>query len=150
VEIDGIMGEVQRIGIRSCTILTYQGAEAIIPNAALMVNRVINWTLSDRQCRGELPISVAYGVEFPTVMRILKQAAAAHPAVLPEPEPTVVFTDFGDGGLQFELQFWLLKDEKFDETRSAVAASVSEELRAEGIEIGVIHVGKNLVILKDK
>ena len=150
VEIEGIKGEVDRIGMISCTILTSQGAEAIIPNAALTANRVLNWTMAHRKRRGELLISVAYGVEIPKVIRILKHAASLHSAISPDPEPVVVFNEFGDGGMQFELRFWLLHDEEFDETRNEVAASVSVELRAEGIEMGVVHVGKNLVVLKDK
>lgn len=149
VEVDGIKGEVERIGMRSSTLLTSQGAEAVIPNAALISNRVVNWTLNHRERRGEIQISAPYGVEFQTIMRLLKDAAASHSAILKDPEPAVVFTGFEDGGLKFELQFWLSKDENFDETKNEVAASVSEALKAEGIELGVIHLGRNLVILKD-
>ena len=68
IEVDGNTGKVTRIGIRSSTIQTFQGAEVIIPNANLISNKVINWTLSESQRRRELPVGVAYGTDPKVVL----------------------------------------------------------------------------------
>jgi potassium efflux system protein len=46
IEFESILGEVKRIGIRLSTIMTFQGAELIIPNAMRTSERIINWTLN--------------------------------------------------------------------------------------------------------
>ena len=52
VEIGGITGIVRRIGARSSTVLTAQGAEVIFPNSNLLSNQVTNWTLSSTRTAG--------------------------------------------------------------------------------------------------
>ena len=54
LDIDGTTGKVTRIGIRSSTVKTFQGAEVIIPNANFISGKVINWTLSESLRRVEL------------------------------------------------------------------------------------------------
>ncbi len=54
LDIDGTTGKVTRIGIRSSTVKTFQGAEVIIPNANFISGKVINWTLSESLRRAEL------------------------------------------------------------------------------------------------
>ncbi len=46
IELTGMIGTVRRIGARSSTIVTAQGAEVIVPNSNLVSTQVINWTLS--------------------------------------------------------------------------------------------------------
>ena len=69
LEIDGTTGKVTRIGIRSSTVKTFQGAEVIIPNANFISGKVINWTLSESLRRVELPVGVAYGTDAKLVSR---------------------------------------------------------------------------------
>jgi potassium efflux system protein len=59
IEAGGITGSVRRIGIRASVMRTFQGAEIIVPNSQLVTERVINWTLSDRQRLIELPVGAA-------------------------------------------------------------------------------------------
>jgi potassium efflux system protein len=46
IEIESLFGKVLRIGIRSSTVRTFEGAEVIVPNAHLIDSKVVNWTLS--------------------------------------------------------------------------------------------------------
>ena len=54
-----------------------------------------------------MTIGVAYGSSTREAARLLKLAAMEHKAVLPHPEPDVLFKEFGDNSLIFHLQFWL-------------------------------------------
>ena len=79
VEVGGTTGEVRRIGIRSSTIRTPQGAEVIVPNSNLISDRVVNWTLSDRRRRMDIKVGVAYGTDPERVLALLVGVARAHP-----------------------------------------------------------------------
>ncbi len=135
IEVDNSTGKVTRIGIRSSTIQTFQGAEVIIPNANLISSKVINWTLSESQRRREFPVGVAYGTDPKIVLKILREAASRHELVLTKPEPMVYFTGFGDNALNFELHFWVMQENNGLQITSEVAMAAMETFEEAGIEI---------------
>jgi potassium-dependent mechanosensitive channel len=135
LEIDRTAGEVTRMGLRSSSIRTPQGAEVIVPNSSLISNQVVNWTLTEEKRRTELLVKVAYGEDPEKVARILVETAVSHPDVLPEPEPTVFFLGFGDTtSLGFELSFWVPKLEMHKRVNSEVAMKIAHAFREAGIE----------------
>ncbi|MGB8890180.1 MAG: mechanosensitive ion channel domain-containing protein [Candidatus Korobacteraceae bacterium] len=135
LDIDGTTGKVSRIGIRSSTVKTFQGAEVIIPNANFISGKVINWTLSESLRRVELPVGVAYGSDVKLVSKLLEQPATAHESVLTSPAPAVYFKEFGDSSLNFELQFWVMQESNTVKVKSEVALEVMRLLDEAGVEI---------------
>lgn len=106
VEVDGLTGLVESIGMRSTRMRTPQHLEIIVPNSAFLENNVVNWTLSDRTVRCCIEVGLAYGSPTRDVARWLKRAADEHGLVHNKPEPFVWFVGFGDNALQFELHFF--------------------------------------------
>jgi len=135
LEIDGNIGKVTRIGVRSSTIQTAQGAEVIIPNANFISSKVINWTLTESQRRLELPVGVAYGTDPTLVLRLLHDSASRHELVLTKPEPVAFFKGFGDSSLDFELQFWVMQENNTIKIKSEVGLVAMKLLKDAGIEI---------------
>jgi small-conductance mechanosensitive channel len=135
VEVGGITGQVKRIGIRSSTIRTAQGAEVIVPNADLISNRVVNWTFSDRRRRIEVKVGVAYGTDPERVLALLEGVARGHPDVLEEPAPQALFIGFGESSLDFELYAWSAAFDTAGSTQSELAIGVNRALGEAGIEI---------------
>ncbi len=131
----GLTGTVTRIGIRSSTVATFQGAEVIIPNATFISSNVTNWTLSEARRRLELPVGVAYGSDPKLVKELLERPAIQHPDVLTSPEPAVIFKGFGDSALDFELQFWVMQESNTVKVKSEVALEVMRLLNEAAIEI---------------
>jgi small-conductance mechanosensitive channel len=135
IEIAGLTGEVRRIGPRSSTVRTFDGAEVIVPNATLISDQVTNWTLSDRRRRITVSVGVAYGTDPERVLGLLRDVAAETEAVLPIPEPLPVFTGFGASSLDFELRCWISRYEDGAVTQSALRVALGAKLAAAGIEI---------------
>ncbi len=107
VEVENLMGIVNRVGVRSSNVRTFDGAEVIVPNGNLISNQMINWTLSDNQRRIEIKIGAAYGSDPNVVLELLKKVALDHDDVLKEPQPLALFEEFGDSSLNFRLLFWV-------------------------------------------
>lgn len=103
----GTMGLIHRIGPRSTKVRTGEGVDILVPNSSFLETEVVNWTLSDSRVRRSVVLGVAYGSPTRDVARILKKAAVEHGRVLDKPEPFVLFEDFGDSALLFEVQFWI-------------------------------------------
>jgi small-conductance mechanosensitive channel len=135
VEAADLTGEVKRIGIRSSTVRTGQGAEVILPNSSLISERVVNWTMSDRHRRIDLAVGVAYGSDPERVLEILEGIARAHPGVLAHPRPQALFLRFGESALEFELRVWTGHFEGFVDLQSQLAIAIYRELGRAGIAI---------------
>ncbi len=135
IELDTTHGDVRRIGIRSSTIRTWDGAEIIVPNADLISLRVTNWTLSDRRRRIDLDVGVAYGTDPERVREILLEAARGHESVLSYPEPTAFFKAFGDSSLDFQLRVWVGDPDHWMSARSEINVRVNHALDEAGITI---------------
>jgi small-conductance mechanosensitive channel len=135
VEVGALLGDVTRIGIRSSTVRTFDGAEVIVPNANLVSDQVINWTLSDRQRRVDVAVGVAYGTDPEVVLDLLRGVAAAHPEVLAEPAPVALFRGFGDSSLDFLLRVWVASFEHWFVVQSDLCVAVNAALARANIEI---------------
>jgi potassium-dependent mechanosensitive channel len=135
LEIGGLVGTVRRIGARSSTILTFQGAEVIVPNSNLISNQMINWTLSSQWRRVDVQVPVAYGTEPERVLKLLVEVAESNPEVLRERPPTAFFLGFGESALNFELRFWSAHQDAWFQLQSEVAIAVVKALQKAGIEI---------------
>ena len=135
IDVGGIVGEVKRIGVRSSTIRTAQGAEVIVPNADLASKQVTNWTLSDRARRYEIDVGVAYGSDPERILRLLEAAAADVPEVQKVPTPRALFSGFGDSSLDFRLFAWVESIDIGLQAQNSLRMAVLRKLAEAGIEI---------------
>ena len=135
VQIDDASGVVERIGVRASIIRTTNGSEIIMPNGKLISERVINWTLSNRQHGIELPIAVAQGSDPERVIALLEKTAAAHPLVTGDPPPQALVVRLGADATGFELRAWTDRSELWMQIRSDLAIAINSTLAAEKIPI---------------
>jgi small-conductance mechanosensitive channel len=135
VDLEKLGGEVQRIGIRSSTVRTGEGAEVIVPNATLIAQPVTNWTLSDRMRRVDVSVRVAYGSDPERVIEILGGVVAETPRITSLPAPAILFTGFGESSLDFAVQAWTELPEQHGAIRSDLALRIYRALRASGVHL---------------
>jgi potassium-dependent mechanosensitive channel len=135
VEVGGTAGSVREIGIRATTIRTFEGAEVVVPNGALLSEKLVNWTLTDRNRRFEVAVGVAYGSDPRRVIELLLGVAQETPGVLQHPAPMVQFQGFGASSLDFVLRAWTGDSDNWGSIRSELSVRAYDVLNAAGIEI---------------
>lgn len=139
IEVGLLIGRVQRIGLRSSTVLGEDGAEVIVPNEILIGREVVNWTLSDRRRRVQLAVGVAYETDPQFALSVIQKAVSSLGDVLTEatgaPDPVVQFTAFGPSSLDFTVKFWTAEAESASRVKSDVGLAVHAALAAAGIKI---------------
>ena len=108
LEINGTLGRVEAIKTRSTRIRRVDGVRIVIPNSHLLENVVINWTLADQEIRTSVRVGVAYGSPVRKVAALVEQATREQEEVLEDPEPVILFEDFGDNALVFDSFFFTL------------------------------------------
>jgi small-conductance mechanosensitive channel len=107
IELEGKIGRVEEIKLRTTRTVTVDNKVLIIPNHLYLTNSLYNWTQNGTITRESVSVGVAYGSDVQLVKKLLIQAVQSHPEVLSEPEPRVLFTDFGDSSLNFKVAFSL-------------------------------------------
>ena len=132
-------GYVQRISIRTTTIRTFDRADVIVPNSDLISGQVTNWTLHNLWGRIKVPVGVAYGSNTATVRDILLEIAKNNPDVIKGnrqlSDPQVLFLDFGDSSLNFELRAIIRDVEQRLRVISDINFAIDAAFREKGIEI---------------
>ncbi|ABA90223.1 small-conductance mechanosensitive ion channel [Syntrophotalea carbinolica DSM 2380] len=135
IVLDNEWGTVRKIGLRSTTVETFDQSEVIVPNSNLVSEKVTNWTLSSEQSRIVVPVGVAYGSNLEKVLRILHEAAKAHPKVLDTPPASAIFTAFGDSSLDFELRVWATSVSERLIIKNDLLLYIDRRFREEDVEI---------------
>ena len=128
-------GFVKRISVRSTEIETFSRASVIVPNADMVSQAVTNWMHKDVSGRVEIPVGVAYGSDENKVRDVLLRCAAENDEIKPWPEPAVLFMDFGESALLFELRCYLRNIDKMYRTMSDLRFAIYRAFREEGISI---------------
>ncbi len=135
VQVDGIIGSVKDIGIRTSRIVSRDNIEMIVPNSKLVSDTVINWSYNDPKTRFSLKIGVAYGSNVTLVKNTLLEVADTHNLVLKKPAPIVFFSDFSDSSLDFELALWTHHSLKHRIILSDLRYAIDKKFRENNIQI---------------
>lgn len=129
-------GVVTQITTRYTVLKSLTGTEVIIPNEYLVSNIVRNQSFTDTQVRLVAPVQVAYDTDLELAMRLMTEAASAHPRVLPTPAPGVQLAAFADSGINLELGFWIADPQDgTGNVRSDINLGIWRLFREHGVEI---------------
>jgi small-conductance mechanosensitive channel len=107
LEVGGVLGTVEDIGLRATTVMSRDGVAVIVPNANLITAVVVNHTVPTRSKRIWLKFSVAYGTDLDRLVTLVKAIAVAEPGIANDPAPEVRHLGFGESALNFALLAWI-------------------------------------------
>ena len=156
VEIDEHRGIVESIGNRSTRIRRIDGVHLLVPNSQMLERVVINWTLVDKDFRTSVRVGVNYGSPVRQVETILRRAVDEQKDVLQQPPPLVVFEDFGDNALVFDVFFWCRAtgERELRLVRSDIRFRIEQYLGENGIVVAFpqrdVHLyAKTPIVVRD-
>jgi len=135
IELEGKVGRVEEIKLRTTRAVTIDNKVLIIPNHLYLENSLYNWTQNGTITRESVSVGVAYGSDVELVKKLLLQAANTHQSVIAIPAPTVVFTDFGDSALNFKIVFTLADSFKAQFPKSDIRFKIDKLFRENNITI---------------
>ena len=135
VIVEGLVGVVRKIGLRTSKVETRDRNVIIIPNSKLVSEKVTNWSHNNMATRFSVKVGVDYASDVRLVERIMLEAAKEHPQVNQHPAPRIAFEDFGDSALIFTLYFFSEELWLIEFVRSDLRFSIIERFRKSGIHI---------------
>jgi small-conductance mechanosensitive channel len=148
IELDGKIGKVQKISLRSTRAYTRNQRVMIIPNHMFMNDLLFNWTQNNSIVRDNVAVGIAYGSNTQLVKELLIAAALSIGDIKADPKPTVLFDEFGDSSLNFTVNFYV--DDAFivQRIKSDLRFEIDKKFRENNISIPFPQ--RDLHIYKDK
>lgn len=107
IEVDGRVGRVVDIRLRTTRAVTRDDKVVIIPNHKFISDTVYNYTQNHKQTRETVTVGVAYGSDTTLVKSLLLESLEKDTRILSRPKPFVLFEDFGDSALVFSVNFFV-------------------------------------------
>lgn len=144
VDAAGVSGTVREISLRSTTIRTFDGADAVVPNGALLNGSLTNWTMYDRSRRFEIALGISYDADPVQVLDILRTVVADTPDIATTPAPKVMLAEYGESALRFVISIWTDDADRWLTIRGDLLARILPALRAAGIGIASRQLDINL------
>jgi len=135
VTIGDVSGRVSKIRIRATTITDWDRKELIIPNQSMILENLVNWTLSNQTTRITFMLGVAYGTDPEIAQQLIVDTIRKHPLVLDEPEPSALFINFGDSSLDFQIRVFVADTDHRMKTKNDLHMALEKVMRENDIEI---------------
>jgi potassium efflux system protein len=135
IEIKGLLGKVESVGVRTTVIRTFNNVEVIVPNTNLVNNELINYTHSDPVIRIDIPVGVSYSSDPFKVRKVLVENLSKLEGILKNPTVDVFFKNFGESSLDFEVTIWIDNPLKEKIIESEARYAIWKILKENNIEI---------------
>lgn len=118
VELDGNKGVVVALNLRNSRIKTFDGKDIFIPNANVVKNPVVNYTM-DGFLRHDFTVGVDYGSDVDKALDIVLNTLRQIPGILQETkQPNAFVSGLGSSSLEITVHYWL---DTFDKNVSGLA-----------------------------
>ncbi len=136
VEIQGRVGSVKSIDLRTTSIMTAQGLEVIVPNKTMITDTLINYTTTPER-RVELVVGVSYKDDLDKVQSITTQAVENIPERMKDHPIEFFYLSFGESSINFRLRFWIHYpgDLNFDRAIHQAVINIKKAFDENGITI---------------
>ena len=146
IELDGKVGRVENITLRTTRAVTRDNKVLVIPNHKYLTTTLFNWTENNKVTGESINVSVAYETDIKKFKKIIIEVAVQHPDVIKTKDPILLFQDFGESSLDFTLIVFTENAFKGGIIKSDIRFAIEQALRLNNIEIPfpqrVIHTPK--------
>lgn len=135
IDVGGVLGTVEDIGLRATHVISRDGVTMIVPNANLVTSLVINHSVPTNARRISIKIGVAYDTDLDHAVNVLMKVADDEPMVMDQPPHEVRHTGFSDSSIDLALVAWIpeARDELI--VASKLRFAITRAFRAENISI---------------
>ncbi|GJM64310.1 mechanosensitive ion channel [Persicobacter diffluens] len=106
VELNGIMGTVEKTTIRVTIVQTFQGQEVHIPNKDVMQNPIYNYSKLGKR-RIDLSVGVSYNDNLKEVESVVLNCIKKLEGVVDPDNIIFDYYEFGDSSINFMIRFWI-------------------------------------------
>ncbi len=133
IEVNGLSGTLEAVGVMSTTMTTPDNKYIMIPNKLVWGASIINYTRKPVR-RVDIDIGIAYEADLNKAMSIAMRIMKDNPFVLDDPAPSVVISELADSSINLQLRPWA-KTANYWTVKGEITRQVLDAFEREGIEI---------------
>lgn len=137
IELNGVIGSVQKLTLFTTEMSNGNNNKIIVPNSKVLGDVIVNLS-GQRTRRVDIKFTVGYGEDLNRVRQVLADCAKGHFLVLKEPEVWTGVTGLLDSSVQVTLHCWVRSEDHFQTTADLIQSG-KEALDKAGIEIPFPH-----------
>jgi small conductance mechanosensitive channel len=135
VEVSGVTGYVQQLNVRTTILMALDGNLVQVPNASVYKSNLRNFTTNSNR-RDCFDVGIGYDDSISEAQEIALKVLTDHPAVLSEPEPSVLVESLGKATVNLRIYFWLNgREHSWLKVRSSVIRLVKRHFQKHGISM---------------
>ena len=135
VEVSGETGYVQQLNLRTTILMTLDGNLVQIPNAVVYKSNLRNFTTTSNR-REDFVVGIGYDDAIDEAQEVARKVLTDHPAVLTDPEPSVLADSLGRSTVNLRVYFWLNgREHSWLKVRSSVIRLVKRAFQIHGISM---------------
>lgn len=131
----GIIGQIVQTNWRATHLRTQDGNDVVVPNSRMAAAQLTNFNLPAKSLRQTIAIPLPGDVSPERVQRVLIASALRCERVLSDPPPRTLVTEFQDGKINFELEYWIESYIGEREIRSEISVEAWRALDIAGISL---------------
>ena len=133
IEVQGFVGKVLAINLRSTEMRESDGRFVIIPNSDIFISPIINFTRAPRR-RIRLPLGISIDTDLDLASRTFFDAVEEISGVLNDPAPQLILESFNDSVIQSTLLYWIdTAQVDYSEAQTAGARAITYAFKEAGI-----------------
>ena len=106
VEVAGVAGSVEEVGIFTTNLRTGDNKSIIIPNSSVMGDTITNYSLKPTR-RIDLVIGISYDADIRRAKELLNQITSADQRILKDPETGIAVAELADSSVNFNVRPWV-------------------------------------------
>ncbi len=106
IEVADFAGFVEDIQILTTTIVGLDNTVAIVPNASISSDKILNYTQKDIR-RVDRMIGISYADDIAKARRVILEELARDQRILSDPAPQVVVSELGDSSVNLDVRPWV-------------------------------------------
>jgi len=145
IEVGGVAGTVDTIGLLSIKIHTADNQMIRIPNSSIINNNLINYSRFPKR-RFVFEIPIGYDMDLKYVYNVVSKIPAKCKSVIKDPAPLLFYDGFGDA-IKLKLAVWFNNGDLFA-VKTEVYTEIVKTCREENVTIPFTHY--DITILNDK
>ena len=106
VDVGGIMGVVEHIGIFTTNLKTGDNKQVIVPNGHIYGGTITNFSAKPTR-RVDMVFGISYESDIKKAKEILSQILSEDTRILKDPEPVIVLGELADSSVNFWVRPWV-------------------------------------------
>ncbi len=135
VDVDGIIGQVEEIRMRTTSLVTRDNKSMIFPNSVLTKNKIINFSHNDGTVAFDIEVGVHYDTDLDLAEKLMLEAVTENEEVLENPKPVIRLENFGESSLDLRMFYHSKNLFRSPKVKSEIRKSILKKFRENNIQM---------------